>query len=256
MYKDLFSCKDKVAVVTGGAGLIGREIVRALHEFGAEVYVADINKEKTEELMEKTDVKYARLDVTSEISIKKALRRVVKYSGRIDVLINAAYPKTKDWSLRCEDVPFDSWKKNVNFHLGGYFLCCRMAAEEMSRKKGGSIINISSIYGMLAPDFSIYEGTRMTMPVAYSAIKGGIISLTKYIATYYAKYKIRANTISPGGIFNGQAPSFVDRYTKKTPLGRMGLAKDIAGAVVYLASDASSYVTGCNLVVDGGWSAW
>jgi len=253
MYKDLFSCKDKVIVVTGGKGLIGAEIAKALSEFGAKVYIADIKKEET---TEETGIKFVELDVSSEDSVKKALSHIVKDGGRIDALINAAYPRTKDWSLKCEDVVFDSWKENLNSHLGGYFLCCRAAAEEMKRKKSGSIINIASIYGIVAPDFSIYEGTQMTMPVAYAAIKGGIISLTRYIATYYAKYNIRANTISPGGIFNGQDRSFASSYAKKTALGRMGLPQDVVGAAVYLASEASSYVTGTNLIVDGGWCAW
>jgi NAD(P)-dependent dehydrogenase (short-subunit alcohol dehydrogenase family) len=126
----------------------------------------------------------------------------------------------------------------------------------MAKQRGGAIINLASIYGNVAPDFSIYEGTEMTMPVAYSAIKGGIIALTRYIATYYAHYNVRANTVSPGGIFDHQKPSFVERYSKKTPLGRMARPEEIVGAVVYLASDASSYVTGHDLIVDGGWTAW
>ena len=126
----------------------------------------------------------------------------------------------------------------------------------MKRQGGGSIINFASIYGVVAPDFSIYEGTDMTMPVAYSAIKGGIITLSKYFATYYGGDNIRVNAISPGGIFSGQAESFVDRYAQKTPMKRMGTPEEIAGAVVFLSSNASSYVTGQNLLVDGGWTAW
>ncbi|MEK7333547.1 MAG: SDR family oxidoreductase, partial [Nitrospirota bacterium] len=121
---------------------------------------------------------------------------------------------------------------------------------------GGTIINLASIYGVVAPDFSIYEGTEMTMPVAYSAIKGGIIALTRYIATYYAKYNVRANTVSPGGIFDNQQETFVKRYSDKTPLGRMGSPSEVTGAVVFLASEAASYITGQNLIVDGGWTAW
>lgn len=256
MYEDLFSCKNKVAVVTGGAGLIGKEIVRTLNEFGAKVYIADINEEKTGEVIKDTEIKYVNLDITSEASIREAIANVIQNEGRVDILVNSAYPRTKDWGAKLEQVPFRSWRTNVDSHLGGYFLCCREAAEQMKRQGGGVIINLASIYGVVAPDFSIYEETEMTMPVAYSAIKGGIIALTKYIATYYAKYNIRANVISPGGIFDNQPQAFVEKYSKKTPLGRMGKPSDVIGAVIYLASDASSYVTGHNLVVDGGWTVW
>ena len=126
----------------------------------------------------------------------------------------------------------------------------------MKEQGGGSIINIGSIYGTVAPDFSIYAGTEMTMPVAYSAIKGGIIALTRYIATYYGSSNIRANVVSPGGIIDRQAQTFIDRYIEKTPLDRMGTPPDVAGAVLFLASDASAYITGQNLLVDGGWTAW
>lgn len=255
-YKGLFSCEDKVAIVTGGAGLMGREIVKALHEFGAIVYMADIDMKGDDRFKNNSQIKAVSLDVTSKSSIKNAIKKVIKTEGRIDILVNSAYPRTKDWGVRFEDITYSSWTTNVNNHLGGYFLCCQVAAEEMKRSGGGSIVNLASIYGILGPDFSIYEGTKMTMPAAYAAIKGGIITLTKYIATYYAKYNVRANVVSPGGIYDNQPESFVERYSKKTPLGRMGMPSEVVGAVIYLASDASSYVTGHNLVVDGGWTAW
>ncbi len=256
MYKKLFSCNGKTAIVTGGAGLIGRGIVKALHEFGAEVYIADIDKNKADEIIKDVAVKFVYLDITSEDSIQKALTEAIKKSGRIDILVNCAYPRTKDWGMKFEDIPFSSWKTNLDNHLGGYFLCCQKAAEQMKAKGGGAIINLSSIYGVVAPDFSIYEGTEMTMPAAYSAIKGGIISLTRYIATYYGGYNVRVNTISPGGIFDNQPKSFVEKYTKKTPLKRMAVPDDVIGAVIFLASDASSYITGQNILIDGGWTAW
>ncbi|MEW6600338.1 MAG: oxidoreductase [Nitrospirota bacterium] len=254
-YKGLFSCENKSAVVTGGGGLIGREIIRALREFGAEVYAADIDREKTADTTDDS-IKFLRMDITSEESVNNAVDEVVKQSGRIDILVNCAYPRTADWGAKFEDIKFDSWGKNVNDHLGGYFLSCRAAAERMKKQGSGSIINLSSIYGVTAPDFSIYEGTPMTMPAAYASIKGGIIALTRYIATYYGKHNVRANCISPGGIFDNQPNEFVRRYSQKTPLGRMGRPDEIVGAVMYLASDASSYVTGENILIDGGWTAW
>ena len=255
-YKDLFSCENKVAVVTGGAGLLGREIVKALHDFGAKVYIGDIDEKKAGEISGDTGIGYVHLDITSEDSIGKAMETVIRDNGRLDIIVNSAYPRTKDWGGKIEQVSLGSWKDNVDSHMGGYFFCCRMAAEQMRRQGRGTIINLASIYGVVAPDFSIYEGTEMTMPVAYSAIKGGIIALTKYIATYYAKYNVRANVVSPGGIYANQPESFVEKYSKKTPLGRMGMSSEVVGAVIYLASNASSYVTGHNLIVDGGWTAW
>jgi NAD(P)-dependent dehydrogenase (short-subunit alcohol dehydrogenase family) len=144
----------------------------------------------------------------------------------------------------------------VNNHLGGYFLCSKFTAELMKKKSGGSILNFASIYGVVAPDFGIYKGTKMTMPAAYSAIKGGIVAFTRYLSTYYAKYNIRANVISPGGVYNHQNASFVAKYKERTPLNRMANPEDIVGAVVFLSSDASSYITGQNIIIDGGWSAW
>ena len=255
MYRNFFSCKDKVALVTGGLGLIGREIVRGLNDYGASVCVADINEKQMKGLENNTAVNFQPLDITSEDSIHQTLEAVINQFKKIDILVNCAYPRTSDWGARCEDVSFNSWKMNVNSHLGGYFLCCQKVAEQMKLRGSGSIINVASIYGVVAPDFSIYEGSTMTMPVAYSAIKGGIIALSKYMATYYAKDNIRVNCVSPGGIFDNQPDSFVKKYTAKTPLGRMGTPKDMVGAVIYLASDASLYVTGHNLIVDGGWTA-
>ena len=255
MYRNLFSCKDKVALVTGGLGLIGKEIVRGLNDFGASVCIADINEHPMKGLKNPTAVNFQNLDITSEDSIRQTVEAVIRQFKKIDILVNCAYPRTGDWGARCEDVSFDSWKMNVNSHLGGYFLCCQKVAEQMKLQGGGSIINFASIYGIVAPDFSIYEGTPMTMPVAYSAIKGGVIAFSKYMASYYAKHHIRVNCVSPGGIFDKQPDSFVEKYIAKTPLGRMGTPKDMVGAVLYLASDASLYVTGHNLIVDGGWTA-
>lgn len=255
-YRDIFSLRGKVAMVTGGAGLIGREIARALSDLGALVYVADISEGKGAERPGRENVRFVSLDITSESSIDGAVAEVLNEAGRIDVLVNSAYPRTQDWGVKFEKVPFASWQENVNNQLGGYFLCCQKVAERMKEQGGGSIINIGSIYGSVAPDFSIYEGTEMTMPVAYSAIKGGIAALSRYMATYYGASKIRTNVVSPGGVFDGQSQSFVDRYNAKTPLGRMGVPADVAGAVLFLASDASAYVTGQNLLVDGGWTAW
>lgn len=255
MANNIFSCKGKIAVVTGGRGLLGREIVKGLLSYGARVYVADISTTALSGLNSDKRVNYISLDIASEASIDEAFSHIIRKEDKINILVNAAYPRTSDWASKFEDFDFSCWKNNLNSHLGGYFLSSQKAARQMKKQKtGGSIINLASIYGICAPDFSIYQDTDMTMPVAYAAIKSGIISLTRYIAAYYAKDNIRANTISPGGIFDKQDKRFVEKYADRVPLGRMGEAGEIVGAVIYLASEASSYVTGHNLIVDGGWS--
>lgn len=252
-YSKVFSCAGKVCVVTGGLGLLGREVVKGLSDFEGIVYAAD-----TLEAFKKSGARnkfFIPMDISLEESVRAGLAVVSKKEKKIDVLVNCAYPRTKDWGNLLEDVSFSSWNENVESHMGGYFLSCRAAAEIMKKNKaGGSIINFASIYGMVAPDFGVYKGTTMTMPAAYAAIKGGIINFSKYLAAYYADFKIRVNTVSPGGVFNGQPEKFVENYVRNTPLGRMAQPEDIVGAVVYLASGASGYVTGANLVVDGGWT--
>lgn len=247
----IFSCINKTAIVTGGCGLIGREIVKVLCENGAEVYAADTKDSISAQSFEDENIKPLPIDITNEKSVSDAIGSVIKEKGKLDIMVNSAYPRTEDWAKRLENVPYESWNKNINDHMGGYFLCSRAAAEAM-KGDGGSIINLGSIYGSAPPDFSMYEGTGMTMPAAYSAIKGGIIAFTKFLASYYAQNNIRVNAISPGGLFDNQPEEFVEKYLSKTPLGRMGLPGDVASAALFLASDASSYITGHNLIVDGG----
>lgn len=257
--KDLFNLDGRVAVVTGGAGLIGRALVQGLATFGAHTFIADVNQD----IAEKNAKEFASkglhcsaiaLDILDAASISACTAEVLSRAGALDIWVNSAYPKTKDWGLTFNMVSIDSWRAAVDGQMTGYCFCCREAAEAMRPRKRGSIINLGSTYGMVAPDFSIYEGTSLTMPAAYAAIKGGIINFTKYLASYYAKDGIRVNCISPGGVENNQPASFVEKYVRRTPLGRMATPGDIAGAVVFLASDASAYVTGQNLAVDGGWT--
>ena len=252
-----FSLNGKIAVVTGGAGLIGKAICLGLAETGAKTYIADIDKKEGTKLEKRHQkLKWIEFDITDEKSVKNGIKKVIETDKKIDIWVNCAYPRTSDWSEKFEDIKLESWKKNVDMHLNGYFLCCQQAAKQMKKQKNGSIINFSSIYGVVAPDFSIYEGTNSTMPAAYSAIKGGIITFTKYLATYFAKDGIRANVICPGGIFDNQDKKFVKKYEEKTPMKRMGKPEDIVGSVIFLASDASSYMTGHALMIDGGWTTW
>ncbi|RWX02386.1 oxidoreductase [Flavobacterium cerinum] len=244
----MFSINDKVIVITGGNGLLGKQMVSTFREQGATVVAADIYFE------EKSADDFI-IDITDENSVKEGIAAIVKKYNRIDGWVNNAYPRTKDWGNKFEDISPESWRKNVDMHLNGYFLCCQVVLEQMKNQKFGSLINMSSIYGLVGPDFTVYEGTEMTMPAAYSAIKGGLNNFTRYLASYYGAYQIRVNTVSPGGIFDNQPESFVNNYNKKVPMKRMGSPKDIVSAVYFLLTDDSSYVTGHNLVVDGGWSA-
>jgi NAD(P)-dependent dehydrogenase (short-subunit alcohol dehydrogenase family) len=243
----MFSIKDKILIITGGNGLLGKEIINSLRDEGAIVISADINNYKN-------DNYNLYLDISNEDSVANALKYILSNYGRIDGWVNNAYPRTKDWGNKFENVPINSWRENIDMHLNGYFICCKLVLEQLKKQECGSLINMSSIYGILGPDFNVYEGTDMTMPVAYSAIKGGINSLTRYLASYFGPFQIRVNSISPGGIFDNQPDKFVQNYNKKVPMRRMGQPKDVIAAVHFLLSDESSYITGQNLIVDGGWS--
>lgn len=240
--------KNNVIIVTGGSGLLGKVIVNELNKNNAIVINADINVETNNTLTE------IRCDITDTESIKNTIESVYKTYGKIDGLVNNAYPRTKDWGVNFEDIDYSSWKKNIDWQLNSQFYICQQVIELMKPKKSGSIVNMASIYGILGPDFSVYEGTKMTMPAAYSAIKGALINFTRYLASYCGPHRIRVNCVSPGGIFDNQNPIFVKNYEQKVPLRRMGMPNDIAPPVAFLLSDDSSYITGHNLVVDGGWS--
>lgn len=257
--KGLFALRGKTAVVTGGAGLLGRALAEGLGRQEATVYVADVDERKALEASKRLRKKGLKvqailLDIRDEASIVRCLKEIIRSEGRMDIWVNNAYPRTSDWSLPLEKIPSVSWKENIDAHLNGYCLCCQKAAEIMRKQRSGSLINMASIYGSLGPDFTVYEGTSMTMPAAYSAIKGGVVNFTRYLASYYGKYGVRVNSVSPGGVLDGQPRRFVRNYCLRTPLGRLAKPADVVGAVIYLASEASGYVTGQNLVVDGGWS--
>lgn len=261
IWPDKFKLDNKRVVVTGGAGLIGKELCIGFSQANALAIIADSDDDKGKEL-EKDIIctgdkaVYHKLDITSEESVDGLIRFCEEEYGRIDVWINAAYPRTDDWGKKFEEIPYNSWKENVDMHLNGCFLCCQRAAEYMKTKKKGGIINFGSIYGVLSPRFPLYSDTDMTSPAAYSAIKGGIINFSRYLAAYYAPYGIRVNVVCPGGVYDDQGSGFVDRYSENTPLGRMAEPEEIVGPVMFLASDAASYITGHVLMVDGGWSIW
>jgi len=261
-YISRFSLDNKTIIVTGACGLLGWEICKALAELHARIVLADIDIMAAEKLEEelrdvyRASVTAFPLDISSEDSVNKLVDELSKQTISVDGLVNNAYPRNEAYGTIFENITMDSWRENIDMHLNGYFNVSQKIARIMMQQRQGNIVNIASIYGMLGPDFSIYEGTTMTMPAEYAAIKGAIINFTRYLATYLASYNIRVNCLSPGGIFNEQPASFVEKYKQRTPMGRMGNPEDIAGGVLFLLSNLSSYVTGQNLVIDGGWSAW
>ena len=238
--------ENKTIVITGGNGLLGNNFISYLKAEGATV----INLEKN---ILNDDFNYC-CDITDENSVKDIIKILVDRFGKIDGWVNNAYPRTTDWGNKFEDISFDSWKENVNLQLGSVFLCCKLILKHMKTNKSGSIVNIASIYGLVGPEFSIYKGTSMTTPAAYSAIKGGVINFSRYLASYHGKHGIRINCVSPGGIFNNQHKNFVKNYVNNVPLKRMGNPDDISPAVSFLLSEEASYITGQNLIVDGGWT--
>ena len=241
--------KDKVIIVTGGSGLIGKELVVDIKRKGGIAINADISVGTN--FQERT----LQMDITDDISIQKGLDLINAEYGRIDGLVNNAYPRTKDWGTKFEDVQPKSWRENVDMQLNSYFVCCQKVLKTMTEQKSGSIVNIASIYGVVGNDFSLYEDYGGTSPAAYSAIKGGLINLTRYLGSYYGRENIRVNCVSPGGIFDNQHPSFVLRYEAKVPMGRLGNPDDIAPTVSFLLSEEAKYITGQNIIVDGGWTA-
>jgi len=242
------SLTEKIIIVTGGSGLLGREIVKNLESKGAIAINADITVV--------TDLKNntINVDITSENSILNAIKLVIEFYGKIDGLVNNAYPRTKDWGTKFEEISYESWQKNVDMQMNTTFLFIQKVMPELLKNKG-SIVNITSIYGVVGNDLTIYENTTITTAAPYSAIKGGIINFTRYLASYYGRQGVRVNCVSPGGILDKQQDIFIANYERKVPMGRMGNPDDIAPAVSFLLSDDAKYITGQNLIVDGGWTS-
>ena len=267
---ELFSLANKVVVVTGGAGLLGQVFCQALVDVGAHVAIVDLNLESAETVAKRINKSEAQKvvavgsDITSPESVTQMVANVVKQLGRIDVLVNNAASKGSSLDAffeSFEDYSLKTWREVMSVNIDGLFLVAQAVGKQMKKQGGGSIIQTSSIYGVVAPDQRIYEGSEyngrpINTPAVYSASKSAVNGLTNYLATYWASSKIRVNSLTPGGIASGQNSEFNKKYSNRVPLGRMGEASELVGALIYLASDASSYVTGQNLIVDGGLSAW
>jgi len=227
----------KVVLITGASGIQGPEHKKAFEKAGAKVITTDVNG---------GDYK---LDVTDEKNVKNVVKKIIEKYKKIDVLINNHGATGKQ--------AVTDWDYIIKVNLTGTYICCQTAAEEMAKTGGGSIVNLASIYGLVAPDFGLYpkaeyDGKPMGVPAAYSASKGGVISLTKHLSSLWADKNIRVNCVSPGGIYDKQSDNFVKKYSEKTMLKRMANRDEVSGALLYLASDLSSYVTGTNIIIDGG----
>ncbi len=270
-YRSMFDLSGKVALVTGGAGILGQHFCCGLAESGAVVAVVDIKAEAAFEVAQMLSHRYKRraigvaCDVSDSQSVQTAVKRVVNELGEINILHNNAAGKSDDldaFFAPFEKYSLDQWRKIMAVNLDGMFLVAQEVGKQMiTQGKGGSIIQTASIYGNMAPDHRIYEdskclGYQINTPAVYSASKAGVIGLTKYLATYWVNKGIRVNTLTPGGVESGQNEEFTHRYSERVPMNRMAQAHEMVGALLYLASDASSYVTGQNIMIDGGLSAW
>lgn len=252
--------KDKVVVITGGAGLIGKEFVRAVVENNGIAIIADINetigsevKEKLSNELNTNNIDFVKLDITSKDSLNECIGYLNKKYKRIDALVNNAYPRNKNYGKHFFDVEYTDFTENLGLNLGGYFTTSQQFSKYFQTQGYGNIVNISSIYGVVAPKFEIYEGTTMTVPVEYAAIKSGLIHLTKYMAKYFKGMDIRVNTLTPGGIFDSQPETFLKAYQDKCLSKGMLDKSDLKGTLIYLLSDMSKYVNGQNIIVDDGF---
>ena len=253
--------KNKIVVITGGAGLIGKEFVKAVVENEAIAVIADINEElglkvkkDLSQELNTSNIDFVRLDITSKESLNSCIEYLDKKYGKVDALVNNAYPRNKNYGKHFFDVEYDDFVENLGLNLGGYFVASQQFSKYFKSQGRGNIVNISSIYGVVAPRFEIYEGTTMTTPVEYAAIKSGLIHLTKYMSKYFKGMNIKVNSISPGGIFDSQPESFIAKYKEKCLSKGMLDNSDLKGTLVYLLSDMSKYVNGQNIVVDDGFS--
>jgi len=269
-----FDLQGRVALLTGGAGLLGRQYTRTLLAAGAKVVVADLHAEQASDAARQASETVGGqaigwpVDVREKPDVEAMAHGVVERLGRIDILINNAAidPKfdaavASQQASTFEDYPLELWRRSLDVNLTGAFLCSQAVGKIMVRQGRGVVVNVSSTYGLVAPDQRLYkqpgeQEQKLFKPAAYAVTKAGIAHLTRYLAAYWGDKGIRVNTLTPGGIFNSQDDAFVKRYSARTPLGRMAEQDEMNGAMLFLVSDASRYMTGANLVVDGGWTAW
>ena len=250
---------NKIVVVAGGAGLLGSYFCSAIAEQGGTAIIADIDMAAATAVAEKIranggDAEAEVLNITDSVSVNNLIASLNERHGRIDAVVNNAYPRNKNYGRRLEDVTYADFCENVSMHLGGYFLVAQKFALYFREHNGGNIVNIASIYGTLAPRFDIYADTSMTMPVEYAAIKSAVIQVTRFFAQYFKTDGVRCNSISPGGILDHQPDDFLEKYNSHCGVKGMLDPQDIIGVLVFLLSDTSQYINGQNMIIDDGFS--
>ena len=265
LLKELMDMSGRVALITGGAGHLGSTMAASLAELGATIVVVDIDSQRCDAVAEQlkgefsVDVFPIAVDLSDSVAVSGVPQRVLDQCGRIDVIVHSAGyggdSRMEGWAVPFEQQSVAAWEKALSVNLTAAFVLVKEARTALIESGHGSVILISSIYGTVGPDWRLYEGTEMANPAAYGASKGGLLQLMRYLATLLAPH-VRVNAISPGGVWRGYPESFHERYRQRTPAGRMATEEDIKGAVAYLASDLSNYVTGHNLMLDGGFTAW
>lgn len=256
--KDSFDLTGKVALITGGAGFLGLKHAEAIIEMGGIPILIDIDREKLPNLTSKGQTVYC--DITSPADVSNAMRVILSVHSKIDILINNAFMTveqgSKGYFAPFEEYPLGFWEMAIKTNLTGIFLITQAVGKQMVKQGKGVILNIASDVGVISPDHRIYEGMPFNTPLSYSMCKAAIIHMTKYLATYWVDKCIRVNCLSPAGIYNNQPPEFVKRLSNLTPMGRMAQPDEYKAAVVFLVSDASSFMTGSNVIIDGGRTCW
>lgn len=253
--------KNSIVVISGGAGLLGKQVATEVVQNGGKAVISDINTDAGESVVSeirsttgKDDVLFVKTDITSAESVQKTIAATHDHFGQIDSLVCSAYPRNAAYGRKLDDVTYEDFCENCNLHLGGYFLTAQQFCRYFKSQNQGNIIFMSSIYGAIAPRFEIYDNTEMTMPVEYAAIKAALQHLAKYFAKYYKGHGIRVNCVSPGGILDAQPDSFIAAYNQHGMSKGMLDGKDIMGAILFLLSNGSQYINGQTLVVDDGWT--
>lgn len=261
-FKKKFNLEGKVVIITGGCGLIGRAFVEATAQFGAKVVVADLVEAKPSDYAQRLEDRFHRkmmgvsVDISKRESMEILLQAVLDMFGTMDGLVNCHQYKPSRFFTRFEDYTDHDWDTIVETNLKGTFLSCQILGGWMAAHQGGCIVNMPSVYSVVAPNQNLYKGTNMGCPAAYSASKGGIHALSQYLASYWAHKGVRVNMITPHGVWNNHEEQFEKNFAQFLPLERMSCNHEVASALIYLLSDASSFVTGHNLIVDGGWTVW
>ena len=263
---EAYNLTKRVVVLTGGTGRLGRHYSEILSEAGANVVLFDLDAEECQTFAQELSGRYRTepmgeaVDITQKAEVLAAVESVIERYGKIDVLINNAAAQQltvlDDELYEFENFPLEVWQSNLDVNLTGAFLCCQAVGKQMVRQGGGVILNIGSVYGVVACDQRIYGNSKINSSIAYATTKSGLINFTRYLASYWQGKNIRVNCLSPGGVFNNQPEEFLNNYIHKTMLKRMAEPEDLSNALLYLVSDASKWVTGTNMMVDGGWTAW